>query len=59
MELNLDQNETSLLTRILEQYFSDLRMEIASTESYDMRQRLKQDEEVIKELLSKLGGNEK
>jgi len=55
MELNLDQNEVAALTRILEQYLSDLRMEVGGTESYDMRQGLKKDEEMIKSLLGKLG----
>ncbi|HZS46284.1 MAG TPA: hypothetical protein VFC63_14505 [Blastocatellia bacterium] len=59
MELNLDQNEASSLKRILTQYLSDLRMEVGGTESYDMRQSLKHDEELIRNLLSKLDSNER
>ena len=54
MELALNQNEASSLKRILTYYLSELRMEVAGTESYDMRDSLKADEEFIKRLLGKL-----
>ena len=56
MELSIDQNESTVLQQVLSQYLSDLRSEIAGTESYDMRQNLKQQEQVIGKLLSKLSG---
>jgi|GraSoiStandDraft_29_1057270.scaffolds.fasta_scaffold1224636_1 hypothetical protein len=54
MELALNQNEASSLKRILTYYLSELRMEVTGTESYDMRESLKADEEFIKKLLGKL-----
>jgi len=54
MELTLNENEVSSLKRILTYYLSELRMEVAGTESYDMRDSLKADEEFIKRVLEKL-----
>ena len=54
MELALNQNEAASLKRILSYYLSELRMEVGGTESYDMRESLKADEEFIKKLLGKL-----
>lgn len=54
MELALQPEEVALLRRILSNYLSDLRMEIADTERYDLRQELKRDEEMIKSLLARL-----
>lgn len=54
MELALQPEEVALLQRILSNYLSDLRMEIADTERYDLRQELKRDEEMIKSLLARL-----
>lgn len=54
MELTLQQSEAELLLRILRQYLSDLRMEIADTEQYEFRQGLKQDEAIIKDLIGRL-----
>jgi len=58
MELALNQNEASSLKRILTYYLSELRMEVGGTESYDMRESLKADEEFIKGLLGKLDERE-
>jgi cob(I)alamin adenosyltransferase len=54
MELTLDAEDVALLSRILSNYLSDLRMEIAQTDQYEWRQALKQDEERIKALLARL-----
>jgi hypothetical protein len=54
MELMVQPDEVALLKRILTNYLSDLRMEIADTERYEFRQELKQDEEMIKRLLARL-----
>jgi hypothetical protein len=54
MELTLQDSEVNFLLRVLEQTLSDLRMEISNTESYDMRQQLKQDELVLKSILRRL-----
>jgi hypothetical protein len=47
-------DEVELLQRILREFLSDLRMEIADTERYELRQSLKGDEERIKVLLTRL-----
>lgn len=54
MDLKLHDSERELLLRILQQYLSDLRMEIADTEQYEFRQGLKEDENVIKDLIARL-----
>ncbi len=54
MMLALDVKESSLLQQVLESYLSDLRMEIAETESHDMRESLKDDEATIKRLIARL-----
>ncbi len=54
MELTLQTEEMELLKRVLSLALSDLRMEIADTENYDMRQGLKQDEETLKGILARL-----
>lgn len=56
MELRLESGEAELLKRVLTSYLSDLREEIGKTESYDLRQSLKRDEEQLKALLGRLGG---
>ncbi len=56
MELTLSDDEARLLRTVLERFLSDLRMEIVDTEKYDWRQEMKQDEEVLKSLISRLGG---
>ena len=48
MEIGFDQNEATLLKRILSNYLSELRMEVSGTESYDMRESLKKDEAFLK-----------
>lgn len=53
--LLLDRWEAALLAQILRIYLSDLRMEIADTDSMDFRLGLKQEEGFIKELLARLG----
>ncbi len=55
MNLALNQQEIEVLQRALSMFLSDLRMEIAGTENYDFRQGLKQDEEILKGVLEKLG----
>jgi hypothetical protein len=50
--------EAELLARILGGYLGDLRMEIADTENYSMRESMKQDEAVIRTLLQRFRGEE-
>jgi hypothetical protein len=54
MELTLQDSEVNYLLRLLQQNLSELKMEISNTESYDMRQQLKQDEVVLKSILRRL-----
>lgn len=54
MELTLQDGEVNYLLRLLQQDLSELKMEISNTESYDMRQQLKQDEVVLKSILRRL-----
>lgn len=54
MRLELSDEETALLDRILSGYLSDLRMEVAGTDSFKLRQELKHEEETIKKLLGDL-----
>jgi hypothetical protein len=55
MQLTLEPKETALLRQVLERYLGDLRMEVGKTENFSMRQELKQDEEVVKGLITRLG----
>jgi hypothetical protein len=54
-DLKLSDEEAKTLQNVLSEYLSDLRMEIADTESFDLRQELKRTEALIKRLLSQLG----
>jgi hypothetical protein len=54
MDLMLTPEEATLLARIVGNYLSDLRMEIGSTDNYEWRQSLKDDETLLKGLLSRL-----
>jgi hypothetical protein len=54
MQLSLNREEATLLAKILKSYLSDLRMEIADTDSMDFREDLKSEEAFIKGLLVQL-----
>lgn len=54
MELTLEPREAALLRRVLTDYLSELRMEVAGTEDYELREDLKGDEVVIKGLIARL-----
>jgi hypothetical protein len=53
--LELTTAEASLLKEILKTDLSDLRMEIADTDLKGFRDKLKEKEEVIKQLIERLG----
>jgi hypothetical protein len=53
LDLNSEQAET--LAQVLEDYISDLRMEVANTDSQEFRDDLKKKELFLKDLLSRLG----
>jgi hypothetical protein len=54
MQLDLQPNEVLLLTQVLQERLSDLRMEISNTEQYEMREALKREEATIKSLIVRL-----
>ncbi len=54
-QLTLTDEEAGTLRRVLEQYVSDLRMEIADTDSMDFRDQLKREETFLKKLIEQLG----
>jgi len=53
-DVNLNEEELIVLRDVLESYLSDLRMEIADTDSFDFRKELKQKEERLKGILDKI-----
>ncbi len=54
-QLTLTDSEAGTLRRVLEEYVSDLRMEIANTDSMDFRDQLKREEAFLKKLIEQLG----
>jgi len=54
VRIEMNSEEAGMLHEILEEYVSDLRMEIAATDSRDFREALKKREEFLKNLLQKL-----
>ena len=52
--IDLKPEEARMLREVLESYLSDLRMEIAGTESVSFRENLKKTEAFLKELISRL-----
>ena len=52
--LDLSPEEARMLRDVLESYLSDLRMEIAGTESVSFRENLKKTEAFLRDLLSRL-----
>lgn len=55
MKLELTDVERQALREILENYLSDLSVEIADTDSMDYREALKHKREVVKKVLAALG----
>ena len=53
-QLNLTENEVSTLRKTLETYISDLRMEIADTDSKDFRDGLMREEVILNKILKSL-----
>ncbi len=54
MQLNISNEECSLLATILTTYRANLRAEIYRTESGDFKKQLKREEELLDRLLSEL-----
>ena len=53
--LNLSSEQAETLAQVLEDYISDLRMEVANTDSQEFRDDLKKKEVFLKDLLRQLG----
>jgi hypothetical protein len=53
--LNLSEHEREILAQVLKSYLSDLRMEIADTDSYEFREGLKARKAVLMKVLEGLG----
>lgn len=53
--LNLSEHEREILAQVLKSYLSDLRMEIADTDSYEFREGLKARKRVLMKVLEGLG----
>ena len=53
--LNLSSEQAETLAQVLEDYVSDLRMEVANTDSQEFRDDLKKRELFLKDLLRQLG----
>ena len=53
-ELKLTADEAKKLHSVLTEYLSDLRMEIANTDSFDFREDLKRTETLLKRLIADL-----
>lgn len=54
LELNLDEEEASILAEVLGNDLSDLRMEIAHTDSWDFREMLKRRKAVLMKAVESL-----
>jgi hypothetical protein len=54
MNLSLDSRQQDLLRRIVEDWISDLKMEIGKTEDFEYRSALKQDKETGIAILEQL-----
>lgn len=54
IQLDLTKEEKDILTEILENDLSDLRMEITDTDSLDFREMLKKQKEVLMKVLETL-----
>lgn len=57
MQVNLDEGDVSALLIALNYYLPQLREEIGRTDNYDMRERLKAQEQIMTALVAKLGGS--
>jgi hypothetical protein len=56
IRLELSDDDARILRDVVESCLSDLRMEIADTDSMDFREALKRREEFLKRLVKQLGG---
>jgi hypothetical protein len=53
--IQLADEEAEILKSVLEEYISELRMEVSNTDSMDLREALKRKEAILKRLAGQLG----
>jgi hypothetical protein len=58
MPLTVNDEELQLLRRILPGYLSELREEVGKTEAFKMRQALKDEEALLKQLIERIEGQQ-
>jgi hypothetical protein len=56
MQLDLTEDEATVLRTVLTEYLSDLRMEIVDTERMEFRENLKETKRVLDKVLAALSG---
>jgi hypothetical protein len=56
VKIDLSKEQSAALKRALESYLSDLRMEIADTDSQDFREGLKHEKVLLVDVVQQLGG---
>lgn len=54
-QITIDAEEAQYLATALRSYLSDLRMEVAGTDSYEFREALKKQEAALSHVLEQLG----
>jgi hypothetical protein len=52
--IQIADDEAEVLRSVLEEYISELRMEVSNTDSMDFREELKRKEEILKGLAGRL-----
>jgi hypothetical protein len=52
--IQIADDEVEVLRSVLEEYISELRMEVSNTDSMDFREELKRKEEILKRLAGQL-----
>jgi len=55
VQLELEPTDAEVLRLVLESYLSDLRMEIADTDSMDFREKLKARKAVLRKIVTMIG----
>jgi hypothetical protein len=53
-QIELTDQEAELLRNVLEEYVSDLRMEVSNTDNMDFREALKEKERILRGLVERL-----
>jgi len=55
VQLHLEPTEAEILRMVLESYLSDLRMEIANTDSMDYREKLQERKSTLRKIVNEMG----